>query len=78
MLNYPVFSLLGIVPFHSIPFQSISVISDIPTELLSTCNRTKVNPKPFAICILTAIANIIKMDGVKIGIANALELPFIL
>ena len=47
------------IPFQSSPY-SISVISDIPTELLSIGNRMKINPKAFAIPILTAIPNIIK------------------
>ena len=39
--------------------------------------KTKVNSKAFAIPILTAMY-IIKADAVRIGIANALELTFVL
>ena len=41
--------------------------------------RTKINSKAFSILILTAIiSNIIKVDAVRIGIANTLELTFAL
>ena len=41
--------------------------------------RKKVNSKAFAIPIVTAIvSNIVKADAVRIGIANGLELTYIL
>ena len=44
---------------------------------VNSCYRTKVNPKAFAIPILTAIVSIIiKANAVRIGIANALESLF--
>ena len=38
---------------------------------------TKINSKAFAIPILTYLINNYKLDAVKIGIANALELIFV-
>ena len=46
---------------------------------LNGYRRIKVNSKAFAIPIVTAfISNIIKADAVRIGIANGLELTYIL
>ena len=46
---------------------------------LSYWYKTKLNSKAFAIAILTAIVSIIiKANAVRVGIANALELTFIL
>ena len=46
---------------------------------LNSCYKTKVNFKAFAFPILTAIiSDIIKVDTVRIRIASALELTFVL
>ena len=46
---------------------------------VNSCFRAKINSKAFAIPILTAFAFImIDMMAVRIGIANALELAFVL
>ena len=44
---------------------------------LNDCYRTKVNSKAFGIPVLTA-SWIVKADAIRIGIANVLQLTFVL